>query len=102
MEVGFSQRDLVCDEEMDEAELQNEDDLLEDEPPKKLVRTGCKAPRASWNPYQPHQDEYDDVVGEQPDLADYFQQWSIPEKDIILMCRSYASYLQHKSKASPK
>lgn len=43
----------------------------------------------------PHNQE-DVEVMDQPDLAEYFAQWEISEKDQILMCRAYASYLAVK------
>lgn len=33
---------------------------------------------------------------DQPDLEQYFSQWMMPDKDIIVMCRAYASYLARK------
>lgn len=29
----------------------------------------------------------------QPDLDEYFSQWDMPPKDIVAMCRAYASYI---------
>ncbi|AXH76230.1 MAG: hypothetical protein [Cressdnaviricota sp.] len=50
----------------------------------------------------PHNQEDEDIL-EQPDLAEYFAQWEISEKDQILMCRAYASYLAvKKNKFEPK
>ncbi len=100
-----SQRDLICDEEMDEAEdfhIHPEDQ--ESSLKRSHAFVGRKAPRSEWNQYAPQgiSSEEDDEVAEQPDLAEYFSQWKIPEKDIILMCRSYASYISHKAKAQQK
>ncbi len=98
-----SQRDLVCDEEMDDNEFGS--------PPRELQRSsatvGRKAPRAEWNQYAPQgsfsdDDENDDMVLEQPDLHVYFSQWEIPDKQVVLLCRSYASYLSAKGHAKAK
>ncbi len=88
-----SQRDLVCDEEMDDE-------------PEFLTRSnafvGGKRPVREWNQYAPQGSMSDEEVLEQPDLAEYFSQWVIPDKQVILLCRSYASYLAAKGHATSK
>lgn len=37
--------------------------------------------------------ENEDSSEGQPDLEDYFSQWDIPPRDIVGICRAYASYL---------
>lgn len=46
------------------------------------------------------QDEVD--YDDQPDLHEYFSNWDISPKDIILMCRSYASYIAVQAKVQEK
>ncbi len=104
--VGMSQRDLICDEEMDDDEV----DVVE--PLSRSVAFSGKRP-ATWNNYAPQgsgnswdqeeleQDERDAAM-EQPDLHEYFSQWVIPDKQVILLCRSYASYLAAKGHARVK
>jgi len=47
---------------------------------------------------------YIDLVDDddQPDLDEYFSNWNMGAKDIIIMCRSYASYLAAKNKSKTK
>lgn len=83
--------------EQDGSELEG----LEDEAPRALTRTrafggGGKRPRAPHVPYVP-------VFGddlEQPDLSVYFAQWEMEDKHVILLCRSYASYLAARAHSS--
>jgi len=42
------------------------------------------------------------VAEEQPDLEAYFSQWHIDPKEIVLICRSYASYVSASQKATKK
>ncbi len=103
-QFAMSQRDLICDEEMDDE-------------PEVLTRqeafVGGKRPAREWNNYAPQgcgtswdQEELDqderDAAMEQPDLHEYFSQWVIPDKQVILLCRSYASYLAAKGHARSK
>lgn len=39
---------------------------------------------------------------EAPDLGEYFEQFDISDKDIILLCRGYASYLAARGKGQRK
>jgi len=39
---------------------------------------------------------------DQPDLEEYFGNWHINPKDVVVICRSYASYVANKSKATKK
>ncbi len=97
--LNMSQRDLVCDEEMD------------DDEPEVLTRqdafVGGKRPhlfepsQAAWDGEEDMVDGQDALL-EQPDLAEYFSQWVIPEKHVVKLCRSYASYLDAKSHAMSK
>lgn len=34
-----------------------------------------------------------DSIGSQPDLEEYFSNWDIPPKDVVAICRAYASYV---------
>lgn len=61
--------------------------------PAAFAPRGGKRPRMMY----PHNQEDEDVL-DQPDLAEYFQEWEIPDKDVILMCRAYASYLSAKKR----
>jgi len=47
---------------------------------------------------------YDDEMDseDQPDLEEYFSNWHISPKDVILICRSYASYVAASQKATKK
>lgn len=46
------------------------------------------------DPMQLEGDDQDENSGEgQPDLEDYFSQWDIPPRDIVGICRAYASYV---------
>ncbi len=101
----MSQRDLVCDEEMDDGEYDQQPwdgtpGGLSMETPKRLP--GQKAPRAEWNQYAPQGSYEEEDTLEQPDLHEYFSQWEIPDKQVILLCRSYASYLAAKGHAKAK
>ncbi len=60
-----------------------------------VPRKGLKRPML-----QPYEDEEDSA--DQPDLHEYFGNWNMPAKDIILMCRSYASYVSQSSKSRTK
>lgn len=63
---------------------------------------GRKQP-ATKRPHFSHgADDEEDDSDDQPDLGDYFSQWDIPPKDIILMCRAYASYLSAQNREHPK
>lgn len=39
---------------------------------------------------------------DQPDLHEYFSNWDMAPKDIVLMCRSYASYVATQQKSLKK
>jgi len=43
-----------------------------------------------------------DIAGDsdQPDLEEYFSNWDIPWKEVVLICRSYASYVASRNKTS--
>jgi len=38
-------------------------------------------------------DSSENSLGSQPDLEDYFSNWDIPPKDVVAICRAYASYV---------
>jgi len=48
----------------------------------------------------PDEDVDIDLTGDQPDLEEYFSNWDIPPKDVVLICRSYASYVASRNKTS--
>lgn len=87
--------------------IEADDDEPEEEP-RTLVRsnaaiwtgnTGRKAPRG-WHPCDGSDDR--DLEDEVPDLGAYFEEWDMPIKDQVIMCRAYASMLAASSKAQPK
>jgi len=68
------------------------------------ARKGMKRPfsdsyyaRGQWDA-----EEGSVVADEQPDLEAYFSQWHIDPKEIVLICRSYASYVAASQKATKK
>lgn len=61
--------------------------------PRKAIKTASKSAY-----YADMMDEDSDGPTTQPDLAAYFAQWDVPWKDIVLMCRAYASYLSAQNK----
>lgn len=82
--------DLYCDE--DEQHLVN-----------MLCRsnaTAGKRPR-TFVPQTPPESDDEEIL-DQPDLASYFSQWEISDKHVILLCRSYASYLSAKGHSGRK
>lgn len=46
--------------------------------------------------------EFSDEEDDEPDLGAYFAQWHLSDKQIIICCRSYASYLSAKKDAKKK
>lgn len=97
-------RTLICDEEveMDDAEAEEPEKRARDEDPFSITPwSGGKRPCA-WGNIAPYGTEDIEDAQEQPDLAEYFGQWVIPEKQIILVCRAYASYLSAKAHANTK
>ncbi len=94
----MSQRDLICDEELDDGE----DDVVE-HLSRSMAFSG-KRPY-DWNQYSPQGQDLEEeeaMALDAPDLHDYFSQWIIPDKQVILLCRSYASYLAAKGHAQTK
>jgi len=68
------------------------------------ARKGMKRPfpetyyaRGQWDA-----DEGSVVPEEQPDLEAYFGQWHIAPREVVLICRSYASYVASAQKATKK
>jgi len=71
------------------------EDEIEEEP-RTLVRSrafyvGGKRPRL-----------FHDEPDETPDLGSYFEGWNMADKQQIVMCRAYASYLSAKKDAKKK
>lgn len=62
-------------------------------------QTAVKRPQGFKRPYIEMVDSDDE---EQPDLGVYFDKWNMSDRDIIVMCRSFASYLDRKGKAVKK
>jgi len=75
------------------------DEEIVDDTPRTIKRSRAfagKRPLVNWG-YTP---QYDQDEG--PDLGDYFDQWDLPEKKQILICRGYASYLAAMQDAKKK
>jgi len=88
---GVQMSQLECEEE----EFSSE----EGKALKALMRSHATAGKRPRTYREPSPEE---VSQDQPDLTAYFSQWEIPDKHIILMCRSYASYLSAKAHCEPK
>jgi len=83
--------EILEDEEGNGAILRAESNLW-------AVHSGRKAPRSGYNAYEPTDSSGDEA----PDLGAFFEEWDMPVKDQVIMCRAYASMLSASSKAQPK
>jgi len=72
-----------------------QDEVWEKHGDVEILRKSAAGKRPRHYEMPPHNQEDDDCL-DQPDLGEYFGQWDISEKDQILMCRAYASYLAVK------
>lgn len=85
---------------------ENSEHSLQDSPsvspvvPRKLKREDAQIHSQKRPMKRPYEDIYDE--DEQPDLHEYFSNWSMEPKDIVLMCRSYASYVATQQKSQKK
>jgi len=72
--------------------------------PPKLARKGMKRPFPDrYYAREPFDfDEGSVAPEEQPDLEAYFSQWHIAPKEVVLICRSYASYVAAAQKSTKK
>jgi len=88
-----------------QAEVDELDEELEEELGVRRLQRGLavagKRPR-SYEPTTPPSVEEDEDAYLSCDLGHYFSQFDIPDKHVILMCRSYASYLSAKAHAEKK
>lgn len=120
----MNSRDMICDEEMDEAEqehscevnqeeaqqrllsLQADNMEEDDDPVAAMLREGSQAPwrdaslpTPGKKPFAAWQWEDQLEANEVPDLADYFSQFlGLQEVSQIAICRTYANYLAAKRK----
>jgi len=89
------------------------DDDVPDRPVKYEYRPGPNGKKVYLEPHTPARKGlkrpfpsrgYDDEIDEedQPDLEEYFSNWHISPKDVVLICRSYASYVSSAQKATKK
>lgn len=63
--------------------------------------SGWKQPRQGKRP-PPAMSCDSDSEESSPDLGIYFAKWNMEDRDIIVMCRSYASYIDRRTKATKK
>ncbi len=84
-------------EDIDSGEFDSPPQTLHRQRAFKAPRKGTKRPMFVDMRY-----DSDDDEGDQPDLKEYFSNWNMKDRDIIVMCRAYASYLDRTSKANKK
>lgn len=94
-QVIISDDEEVPEEPFDEGDSLSPPRIIRRQNAFKAPRKGIKRPYVEPVRY-PSDDE------DQPDLKEYFSQWDMKDRDIIIMCRSYASYLDRTSKANKK
>jgi len=80
----------------------DEEDLVSSEESKGLKALMRAHATAGKRPRTFREPSPEEVEQDQPDLPAYFAQWEMPDKHIILMCRSYASYLAAKAHGERK
>lgn len=88
-ECGRAVEACVCESQLDEEDVEEED------PEPEITRRGKRVRQFEQSMKC---DEHYDAFYEEPDLRSYFSQFSMTEASQIALCRTWANYLAQKTR----